>query len=124
MDVNSVSKQKEDMNEFLSAIPPYCEKCGTIYNKSKLDIIDKNPNMTILYIMCENCKNKNIFYVVKPLNFVDRAKLVVDLDFDEIKKFAGSKEINTDDLLNIFDVLASKNMDKAKDVLKIINSNV
>ena len=115
---------KEEITEYLSSIPPYCEKCGTMYNKDKVEVIDKNQNMTIIYIMCENCKTKNVFYVVKPMNFVSRANLIVDLDMEEIKKFAGSRKIDSNDILNVFDLLSTKKAKNSKDFLKIINSNV
>ena len=121
----NIKQQEEDgLNNYSAYIPPYCEKCGTMYDKNKLELIDKNSNMTVVYIMCDTCNMKNIFYIVKPLNIINRARLVVDLDIDEIKKFAGSRRVDTDDILNIFKVLSSKELENSKDFFKLINRNV
>ncbi len=114
------SKPKKDvlkLDEIIGSIPLYCDKCGSLHNKDNIEIIDKNENLTIIYMMCENCLSKNIMYVIKPLNVINKTVINVDLESNEIKKFAGSKAITTDDILNIYSIIKSKKINKAKDLI-------
>ncbi len=117
------NKNNPDIKEILDIIPSYCEKCGAFHDKNLVELIDKNENVTIAYIRCENCLNKNIIYIVKPLNnMVNRFRLSVDLDDSEIKKFAGKESVSSDDVLNIFKLTKMENFNKAKDFIKKISN--
>ncbi|MHB8362058.1 MAG: hypothetical protein ACYDBX_00350 [Patescibacteria group bacterium] len=105
------------IDDIVGSIPLYCDKCGSLHDKDSIEIIDKNENLTIIYMMCENCLSKNIMYVIKPLNVINKTVINVDLESSEIKKFAGSKSINTDDILNIYSTIKSKKISKAKDFI-------
>jgi copper chaperone CopZ len=114
------SADKKDVlkiDDIVGSIPLYCDKCGSLHDKDSIEIIDKNENLTIIYMMCENCLSKNIMYVIKPLNVINKTVINVDLESSEIKKFAGSKSINTDDILNIYSTIKSKKISKAKDFI-------
>ncbi len=105
------------LDDIIGSIPLYCDKCGALHDKESIEIIDKNENLTIIYMMCENCLSKNIMYVIKPLNVINKTVINVDLESNEIKKFAGSKSINTDDILDIYSSVKSKKINKAKDLI-------
>jgi copper chaperone CopZ len=112
------SADKKDVlkiDDIVGSIPLYCDKCGSLHDKDSIEIIDKNENLTIIYMMCENCLSKNIMYVIKPLNVINKTVINVDLESSEIKKFAGSKSINTDDILNIYSTIKSKKISKLGD---------
>ena len=112
------------IDDIVGSIPLYCDKCGSLHDKDSIEIIDKNENLTIIYMMCENCLSKNIMYVIKPLNVINKTVINVDLESSEIKKFAGSKSINTDDILNIYSTIKSKKFSKAKDFIdELLNRN-
>ena len=55
--------------------------------------------------MCENCMSKNIMYVVKPLNIINKSRLNVDLRKEEITYFAGGPAVTSNDVLKIFEYL-------------------
>ncbi|MHB8442950.1 MAG: hypothetical protein ACYDAS_01075 [Patescibacteria group bacterium] len=112
------------IDDIVGSIPLYCDKCGSLHDKDNIEIIDKNENLTIIYMMCENCLSKNIMYVIKPLNVINKTVINVDLESSEIKKFAGSKSIKTDDILDIYSTIKSKKFGKAKDFIdELLNRN-
>lgn len=92
--------------EIIDLIPSFCDKCGAFYNKDKAEIIDQeNDNVIVTYIMCDNCMSKNIMYVVKPLNIINKSRLNIDLRREEITFFAGKPAISTNEVIEVFESL-------------------
>ncbi len=125
MDKSNKKKKSpnKDLKDILDMIPLYCDKCGAYQDKGMVELIDKNENLTIVYLMCDNCLTKSIFYVVKPLNnMINKYRLNIDLDSSEIKQFAGKDSISSDDILNMFKFTKDDRYSKANDFIKKISN--
>jgi hypothetical protein len=123
INIKTKKNNNKEIKDILDIIPSYCDKCGAYHDKGMIELIDRNDNLTIVYLMCDNCLTKSILYVVKPLNnMVNKYRLNVDLDSSEIKKFAGKEAISTNDILNVFKVIKDKKYSKADDFIKKISN--
>lgn len=103
----SNSKNSSDnLNFYIEAIAKFCDKCGSAYSVDNLKIIKENDFSSIIHFSCVNCKSRHIATFVKPLGMSSRMPVNSDLTVDEITKFAKSKEVVTDDILNVYSLLS------------------
>ncbi len=117
------NNKKGDINDILESIPSYCDKCGAYHDKKTLEVIEKNENLTVIYMICENCLSKNIMYVLNPLNnVINKFRLNVDLGDDEIKSFAKKEPISTDDVLSIYKITKKEDLKDAKSFIGLLNN--
>lgn len=86
------STDKDNLNNrkqfFIDIIAKFCDKCGTPYSASDLEIIQDNNISSIIHFSCTNCKSNHIATFIKPMGVSNRMPINTDLDVDEIGKFA------------------------------------
>src|SRR5690606_3250896 len=97
---------KENLNEkkqfFIDIIAKFCDKCGTPYTESNLEIIQDNNISSIIHFSCSNCKSNHIATFIKPMGISNRMPINTDLDIEEIGKFASKQETSLEEILDIY----------------------
>jgi RNase P subunit RPR2 len=97
---------KENLNQkkqfFIDIIAKFCDKCGTPYTGSDLEIIQDTNISSIIHFSCTNCKSNHIATFIKPMGISNRMPINTDLDVEEISKFANKKETSLEDILEIY----------------------
>lgn len=110
------SLKQNNLNEkkqfFIDIIARFCDKCGTPYSVSDLEIIQDSNISSIIHFSCSNCKSNHIATYVKPLGVSNRMPINSDLSVEEISQFAKRVETRPEEILEIYMYLKSK--DKVK----------
>lgn len=106
------STDKDNLNNrkqfFIDIIAKFCDKCGTPYSASDLEIIQDNNISSIIHFSCTNCKSNHIATFIKPMGVSNRMPINTDLDVDEIGKFASREETSLEEILDIYIYLKDK----------------
>jgi hypothetical protein len=112
-------KEKEDiLTQFQDLVSGYCDKCGKPYNKKNINIIQKQDNVYVLHLLCENCKSNMLTYVIKSIGMSNKVQIYTDLSVDEMKDIANSSPVKSDDLLDICEIF-EKDM-RAEDFINLL----
>lgn len=93
---------KDKLNFFIEAVAKFCDRCGTPYKPSNLNIIQDSGISSIIHFSCSNCKSRHIATFMRPLGVSSRSPINTDLDINEIKEFAKKGEVSSDDVLSIY----------------------
>ncbi|HBB64861.1 hypothetical protein A3K02_02600 [candidate division WS6 bacterium RIFOXYD1_FULL_33_8] len=106
----SLSKNNLDEKKqfFIDMIAKFCDKCGTPYTGSDLEIIQDTNLSSIIHFSCSNCKSNHIATFIKPMGISNRMPINTDLDVEEIGKFASRKETSVGEILDVYLYLKSK----------------
>ncbi|MCK9368818.1 hypothetical protein M0R04_02455 [Candidatus Dojkabacteria bacterium] len=112
MEKKSDSLLNDKLKFYIDAIARFCDKCGTPYTTSDLSIISDMQVTSIIHFSCSNCKSHHIATFIKPMGISNRMPINTDLTVTEIKKFAKSKEISSDDVLDLYDSLKEQKIKK------------
>ncbi len=95
----SLRKQKRF---FIDRIAKFCDKCGSAYHLSDIQVIqDKGPS-AIIHFSCRNCKSSNVANFVSPMGFTTRIPINSDLTMDEFPRFASGETVSLDDVLEVY----------------------
>jgi hypothetical protein len=93
---------------FIDVIAKFCDKCGTPYTESSLEIIQDNNISSIIHFSCSTCKSNHIATFIKPMGISNRMPINTDLDVEEIGKFASKEETSLEEILEIYMFLKQK----------------
>jgi hypothetical protein len=105
-----MNENKESQKQyFIDTIAKFCDKCGNPYSIGDLEIIQETPISSIIHFGCSNCKASHIATFLKPMGMSNRVPINTDLEVEEIKKFAKMEETSTDEILQLYLYLKSKN---------------
>jgi hypothetical protein len=77
-------------------------------------VMKSSPSNVILHLKCQTCNNVYMLNIMNPINGMvgaQRIPLNIDLNDNEINKFASSDAVSEDDALDLFDKIES-NSDK------------
>ncbi|MDX9738765.1 MAG: hypothetical protein RBT33_00165 [Candidatus Dojkabacteria bacterium] len=106
------SIDKDNLNNrkqfFIDIIAKFCDKCGTPYSASDLEIIQDSNISSIIHFSCTNCKSNHIATFIKPMGISNRMPINTDLDINEIGKFASKGETSLEEILDIYIYLKDK----------------
>jgi len=105
IDKNKLNDRKQF---FIDVIAKFCDKCGTPYSVSNLEIIQDNNISSIIHFSCTNCKSNHIATFIKPMGVSNRMPINTDLDITEIGKFASKGETSLEEVLDIYIYLKEK----------------
>ncbi len=93
------------MQQILSIIPNYCDKCGSKHQKADLEVIESENSNLVCKLNCTTCKNVYMIHVTSTPDGVisaKGAKFKLDISDQEMKKFSGSDQIAKDEILDVF----------------------
>lgn len=116
---NIVTQKEKDeiLIQFQDLVSGFCDKCGNPYNKNNINVIQKQDNIYVLHLMCENCKSNVLTYVIKSVGMSNKVQIFTDLSVEEMKNIASSQPVKNDDLLDICELLNNN-----KNAQEIINT--
>ena len=114
--MEKINHKKSLLNDklkyYINTIARFCDKCGNPYNTEDLQIIQDTGVSSIIHFSCGNCKSRHIASLIKPIGVSSRMPLNIDLNIEEVKKFAFSKEIESDDVLSLYQKLRESKLIK------------
>jgi len=105
---SSINNLDEKKQFFIDTIAKFCDKCGNLYSKSNLEIIQDTNISSIIHFSCPNCKSNHIATFFKPIGISNRMPINTDLDVEEIGKFASMKETSVEEILDLYLYLKEK----------------
>lgn len=114
------AKEKDEiLTQFQDLVSGYCDKCGKPYNKKNINIIQKQENVYVLHLLCENCKSNMLTYVMKSIGMSNKVQMYTDLGVEEMKNIAQSGPVTVDHLLDISELLSNSSM-PAEDFINLL----
>ncbi|MGI6423311.1 MAG: hypothetical protein ACOX0X_01645 [Candidatus Dojkabacteria bacterium] len=105
VNIEKLNKRKQF---FINIIAKFCDKCGTPYTESNLEIIQDSNISSIIHFSCSNCKSNHIATFIKPMGVSNRMPINTDLDVEEIGAFASKNETSLEEILDIYIYLKGK----------------
>ena len=117
------------IEQMRSMMPKYCDKCGSMYSKEDLDIVQQDEEKVICKLDCKKCHNSYMIYISSQLDGgiqARRASIKSDISGKEFRKFKGVPQIHQDEVLDLyralkevttitdFEVLFSSNVNKSR----------
>lgn len=102
----SKSNGPDDKRQFfIDTIAKFCDKCGHQYSISDVNLVQDNSFSSIIHFSCSNCKSNHIATFVKPVGMSSRVPVNTDLTVEEITQFAQEDRINSDQVLDVYELL-------------------
>lgn len=87
---------------YIDAIARFCDRCGSPYSISDVQIVQDSGTSAIIHFSCSNCKSRHLATFLKPIGVSSRTPINTDLSIKEIGKFSSKGEISTDDVLSAY----------------------
>jgi len=105
-------------------VPNFCDRCGSRYIKTDLEVLNTNQEGFTCRIMCRNCGNIHVVQVNLSMDGINARKLSVFSDFrstKEIKSFTGSTCISPSEVLDVMH--AMQKIKKLKDFWEVLSKS-
>jgi len=90
-----------------------CPFCSAEYDLEGAKIIGEEEDSTMIYVTCSECESSIVAIVAMSGLGIISLGLVTDMTAEDTKRFADAKNVSSDELLNIYELLKSD-----KEVLK------
>lgn len=90
---------------FIDTVAKHCDKCGSLYSPTDLNIVQENGLATIIHFSCSKCKSSHIANFVMPLGLASRVPVSTDLAPAEVVDFSRQGKVSVDDVLMLYKVL-------------------
>ncbi|MBU1036962.1 hypothetical protein KKF32_02915 [Patescibacteria group bacterium] len=85
-----------------------CPVCNQDFSTGRIQILDEENNSFLAYLTCANCRSSILVRVMTlPHGLVGNA-ILTDLNSEEVISFSEEEQINSNDVLFIYDYLAKK----------------
>lgn len=85
-----------------------CPFCSAEYDLDGAQVIGEEKDATMVYITCSECSSSILAIVAMSGLGVVSLGLVTDMTPEDTKKFLSSKEITSNDLLSVYELLEKK----------------
>ncbi len=82
-----------------------CPFCSAEYDLDGAKVINEEENATVVYVTCGECESSIVAMVAMTGLGVVSLGLVTDMTAEDAKRFFKSKEVTSDELLKIYEVL-------------------
>ncbi|MEI6288533.1 MAG: hypothetical protein WCP18_03065 [bacterium] len=83
----------------------HCPVCHYNYNPFEAKVIEENAGAHLLHIKCRRCQS-SILAMIMTSNFgISSVGMVTDLDGIEISRLKDLSEVDSDDVLNVYEIL-------------------
>ncbi len=93
--------QFDDNMHFVSR----CPFCSAEYDLDGSQVIGEEDDATVVYVTCSRCESSIVAMVAMTGLGIVSLGLVTDMTAADTKKFFGSKEVSSNELLNIYEIL-------------------
>jgi hypothetical protein len=110
MKIGHNPKLKKNMSKIPAHIvsnlmPNFCDKCGAKYDNSDLELVDGGMKKATFKLTCRSCHNSYMIQVQNPSTGLLEAKRMpfkTDVNSEEFAKFSDSKQIEADEILDVY----------------------
>jgi len=102
--------QQNILRNVMAVAPKHCDNCGARYSESDFRVMKSTSTNVIMHLRCRNCNNVYMLNIMNPVNGMvgaQRIPLNIDLQDEEISKYAGKPAITEDEALDLFDKIGS-----------------
>jgi hypothetical protein len=82
-----------------------CPICNTQYNPVAAKIVEEREGAHLIHIQCRHCGSSIVALVLIGGLGVSSVGLICDLTPEDVSKFKNSKEVSTDDVIDIHQLL-------------------
>ena len=93
-----------------SIMPQYCDKCGARHDNKDLEIVFNSNSKAVCKLNCPNCGNSYMIHVNSPAEGMvaaKRSEYKSEITAQEITKFSNIKEIDSNEVIDVFNSLKS-----------------
>jgi len=90
---------------FINAVAKFCDKCGSPYSPSDLEILQDSKSSSIIHFTCTSCKSEHVATFVKSMGIASRININTDLNSKEIAKFASLGNTSPSEILEVYTFL-------------------
>lgn len=95
-----------------------CPFCSAEYDLDGAKVIGEEDESTVVYVTCSECESSIVAVVAMSGLGIVSLGLVTDMTADDTKRFFGSKQISSNELLTMYEVLKNSNKNTLKDLTK------
>ena len=88
-----------------------CPFCSAEYELEGAKVIGEEDDSTMIYVTCSECESSIVAIVAMSGLGIISLGLVTDMTADDTKRFMGSKNVSSDELLSMYE-LFEKNSDQ------------
>lgn len=99
----STTMEFDDNMHFVSR----CPFCSAEYDLDGAKVIGEEEDATVVYVTCSKCESSIVAMVAMTGLGIVSLGLVTDMTSEDTKKFFGSSEVSSNELLDIYEVLQS-----------------
>lgn len=82
-----------------------CPFCSAEYDLDGARVIGEEEDATVVYVTCSKCESSIIAMVAMTGLGIVSLGLVTDMTAEDTKRFFGGKEVTSDELLTIYELL-------------------
>lgn len=82
-----------------------CPFCSAEYDLDGAKVIGEEDDSTVVYVTCSECESSIVAIVAMSGLGVVSLGLVTDMTAEDTKRFFGSKQVTSDELLHIYEIL-------------------
>lgn len=82
-----------------------CPFCSAEYDLDGARVIGEEEDATVVYVTCSKCESSIIAMVAMTGLGIVSLGLVTDMTAEDTKRFFGGKEVTSDELLSIYELL-------------------
>jgi len=117
-DNNYKPKSEEDaiIEKILEHLGRFCPKCGEPRSAKNIKITGRVGSSLVVHIQCDKCGSQSLLNIIPNIGLSMLEGLITDVRGEEFPRFARSRRVNKDDILDIY-VL----MEKVKDAEELIS---
>lgn len=95
-----------------------CPFCSAEYDLDGAKVVGEEDESTVVYVTCSECESSIVAVVAMSGLGIVSLGLVTDMTADDTKRFFGSKQITSNELLTMYEVLKSNSKNTVKDLTK------
>ena len=115
--MNNLEREKKSfLKNIMAVAPKHCENCGHKYSEEDFQVVQKNPNATVIHLKCSQCGASYMLNIMNPVNgIVGASKTPFNLDIEspkELSQFLVLPPIIIDEAIEIYDLLSKHNFPK------------
>lgn len=105
-------------------VPQFCDRCGSRHEPDDLEIISSEEMQVTAKIDCKSCKATYMMHITMPMDGLvsgRKSLFKTDLSQGEVQKFAGTTNIDNEEILDSF--IAMKTVGSYKDLEALISGD-
>jgi len=85
-----------------------CPVCNNRFDPADVKVLEDREDAYLIYIRCRHCQSSIVAVVTAGILGVTSIGLITDLDSEEIMKFKDSRQISSDEVIDLHQLLRQK----------------